>query len=156
MKKGILIATILTMAASLRAQDFSLAGGFRFWSHQGVSIKAHTFGNNVAEGMLGFNEDGFIVTGLLEHYKPISHHSGWWWYYGFGAHVGTWRNDFNFLFLNRSRRYSIGGDAILGIEYSLKQLPFSFSMDWKPSVNVLSRGFPGAGGVGLSIRYLIR
>ena len=75
------------------------------------------------------------------------------WYAGFGAHIGFW--DGNNTRWGDDRSYTvIGLDGILGLEYNFTEIPVNFSIDWKPSFNLVGySGFWGDGGA-LSIRYI--
>ena len=36
------------------------------------------------------------------------------------------------MLFNRTSDFSIGGDAIIGYEYTFPTLPLNFTLDWKP------------------------
>ena len=63
-------------------------------------------------------------------------------YLGGGAFGGQWDEEF-----------SLGVAAVAGIEYTLRDLPLNFSLDWKPMLNIYAVFEPDWLDFGLSIRY---
>ena len=51
---------------------------------------------------------------------------------------------------------AIGIDGIIGLEYTFDEVPFSISLDWKPTFNIAEHAAFLADEAGLSIRYVIK
>ena len=62
--------------------------------------------------------------------------------WGGGGFGGDWDEEF-----------SLGVAAVAGIEYTLRDLPLNFSLDWKPMLNLYAVFEPDLLDFGLSIRY---
>ncbi len=153
MKKTLLLAIVIMTASWTMAQDYKNALGIRGGSPSGLTFKHFLNGSNAIEGILGIHSGGFQLVGLYEIHANAFDVAKLNWYYGGGAHVGAF---------NGSRRYRgyyptsgyvmIGADGIVGLEYTLTEIPINFSLDLKPTINLVSyTGFWIDGG--LSIRY---
>jgi hypothetical protein len=155
MKKTFLIlALVVTIGFSARAQDYQTSLGLRAGVPYGVTIKHFLDKYNALEGILAARYQGFIITGLWESEHWTGHYPGLNWYYGGGAHVGFWSNGTN---PNINSNYSgavIGIDGVLGLEYTFDDIPLNLSLDLLPTVNLI--GYTGWGGINgaLSIRYV--
>jgi len=93
------------------------------------------------------------MTGLYEIHARAFDVRGLNWFYGVGAHIGQWNDDYPLLD-ERGSYAVVGVDGIIGLEYEIEEIPFTLSADWKPSLNLVGyTGFVGFGGA-LSIRYV--
>jgi len=154
---------------------YTTAVGVRAGWEGGITFK-HFIKNNAAlEGILsrGWGYGGFRITGLYEIHKNAFDVPRLNWFYGLGAHVGSygeryWKGDRDDdcdrdgYYYDDGKRYScgrsrmvIGIDAILGIEYHLKEIPFTVGFDIKPFFDLYGRGDHFGDGA-LSIRYVIK
>lgn len=154
MKKNIVMSILAIITISFAtAQDYKTGIGVRGGFYNGVTIKHFTSEKVSLEAIISSRWRGFNVTGLYEINNKTSI-DRLNWYFGAGAHIGFW-NGSNVKWANDNRDYTvIGVDAILGLEYNFKQIPFNLSIDWKPAMNLFGyNGFWGDGGA-FSFRYI--
>jgi len=153
MKKLILSAILSLMATGVFAQGYQTGVGVRGGYISGVTLK-HFIEEPVAlEGILSFGRWGFNITGLYEIHARAFDVQGLNWFYGGGAHIGQWNDDYPLLD-ERGNYAVVGVDGIIGLEYEIEEIPFTLSADWKPSLNFIGySGFVGFGGA-FSIRYV--
>ncbi|MDZ7742124.1 MAG: hypothetical protein U5Q03_10320 [Bacteroidota bacterium] len=163
MKKGLILSCfIMILAGRTIAQDYYRTGiGARMGSGFGLTVKHFTSRNTALEGIVVFRWKGINITGLYEYERIAFNVPGLSWYVGGGGHLGIWSNyDESATWWDREAHPNgytiIGADFILGIEYTVKDFPVNFSVDWKPAINLI--GYPGVWlNVGaLSIRYGLR
>ncbi len=143
--KKIIMAAIFTLcmgAASAQSYNFGLGlrgGGIA----SGLDARYNLDPKNSIEAILSCSE-GISLYGLYERNIPVIGR-GWTFYYGAGAHAGTWRWG--------GREFSVGIDAIGGLEYALREAPIAFSLDYKPCFNFTGKeGFRMA-DLGFSAKY---
>jgi len=144
MKK--LITTVIValfVSAAAFSQDYSSSIGLRGGLGNGVTFKTFMSGTHAFEAIFSAFDESLYITGLLEiHNSTNVDRLNWYW--GFGAHLGladSW--------------VGIGADGIIGIEYSLTEIPVNLGIDWKPAFNVIGGSSFHAGSGGVSIRYII-
>ena len=154
MKKLLLISAITLMYFNINAQDYTSAVGLRGGFARGLTYK-HFISERVGlEGILMSRYRGINLTGLIEFHNEAFKTDGLKWYWGLGGHLGYYNNDYYSYYSTNGYTAIIGVDAILGIEYSLKDYPFYISLDWKPTYNLFGGyHFNGDSGA-ISIRYL--
>lgn len=131
--KQVVLLLFFVLGISLQAQDkhaLGIRGGF----NNGLTYRNYASSSKAYEFILSPRWGGWSITGLIEYYNPLGSEPGLTWFYGFGAHVGTYRtgkpnvpaaND-NLLF---------GVDGIIGIDYKFQKVPLNISLDAKPEFN---------------------
>ena len=145
----------LIMVFGSFAQDYKTGVGIRYGWGKGLTVK-HFLGEKVAlEGILNSQWKGFSLTGLLEFHKPLLDIEHLNWYYGGGGHIGWWDGKYDYKpQFDDGSNTGIGLVGVVGVELNLGFIPINFSVDWKPSLNLVgASGFWGDGGA-LSIRYI--
>lgn len=129
--RKIAVAIIILFASItlVSAQDYNWAVGGRFGGEMsGVTVKHNFDASNALETILAIPyDDGFAATLLYEKHVPVIG-PGFNFYYGAGAHVGKW-----------DKKFSFGGDVIIGLDYKIKNAPVALSIDYKPVFNIVSR-----------------
>ena len=169
-KKLIKIICILVFFTSIKsiAQPFQTGIGLRMGGiSSGITVKHFISSTSAIEGILGFGRHSFSVTGLFEKHTPFPNAEGLTWFYGGGAHVGFFNNDYRYdyfyykshhnkvyVFQDGDSNFSLGGDFIIGLDYKFKNAPVNLSLDVKPFVDIL----PGVYGYwegALSIRFTL-
>ncbi len=138
------------------AQDYKFSAGLRAGMANGITGKYFFSKNEAVEGLLYFRWKGIGLGGLYELHTRAFELPQLNWYYGGGAHVGIWHGDPKFRYLDEDRAYTVVGvDGIIGMEYTIKEIPFNISIDWKPSLNFI--GYTGLffDEFGISVRYII-
>lgn len=138
MKKITLITLLFISALSITAQDYKSALGLRVnhW-YGGLTYKYFISSTTAWDLTLStdFN-NGATVTALYEKHVPIADAPGLSWYYGPGFHVGLWGSGDN-------ASIDLGIDGVIGLEYSVQEIPFAFSLDYIPSINLRISDFDG-------------
>ncbi len=124
-----LVAMVFLTVSAVSAQDYKWAVGARFGGELGgATVKYNIDGVNALEAILATPWDnGFLATVLYERNIPVIA-EGFHMYYGGGGHIGDW-----------SKKFAIGVDGILGLEYRIKDIPLAVSVDYKPVFNIGSR-----------------
>lgn len=135
------------------ASDYNNGIGVRGGISYGVTFKSFIEKDVALEGIVLLREKGFIITGLYEVHKSVFKLNRLNWYYGFGIHVGFWNgNDVKWI-NDKDDHTVIGIDGIIGLEYTIKEIPFCISLDWKPAVHIFGASHFFADDGGISIRY---
>ena len=152
MKKLFLLAAIVAFTSlKMNAQDYNWAAGVRLSDFMGgISIKKSINEKDKIEGILAIPYwHGGNLTGLYER-DILKIDERLQLFCGAGTHVGNWK----YKSKDENKNYFfIGVDVIAGIEYTFSTIPFSFSIDYKPSFNIAGHsGFNFAGG-GIALRY---
>ena len=130
MKKLYILAFILMLTAgAASAQNNKWAIGVRGGvTTSGITFKYNRAPGSAIEGILTIPYDGgFTAIGLYEWRMPVIT-EGFTFYYGAGAHIGAWDGEF-----------SLGADAIVGLEYKIPSVPLALSVDYKPAINLVQK-----------------
>jgi len=181
---NLLILTLLIcLNKSLFSQDFKGGDGYKSsvgvitGTDLGLTFKHFLSDKMAFEGILstGLFYNSNKITGLIEFHKPFDDVDGLNWLFGAGMHFGSHNYSYygyygynsyyggyydkngNFHSSNgtyKSRYYSVGIDAILGIEYDLANYPFTFQFQIKPFFDFVNRG-SNFFDTSISIRYII-
>jgi hypothetical protein len=162
MKKSFFITIFfLVSILSLNAQDYKTSLGLRAglppFALSGVTIKHFLDKTSAVEGIVAFNYNGIVATGLFQNEHWTGIYPGINWYWGLGAHVGIWGSGDN-RYINSSSTFKggsmLGVDGILGVEYTFDEIPLNLSVDILPTVNVI--GYQGWNpfNAAVSVRYV--
>lgn len=140
-----LIATftvLLFFTAS--AQEKKVQAGIRMGVTSGFTGRVINSDMWSLEGMIGFRSGGAQLYGLLEKHKQLDfpRTDRFSLYYGGGAHFGFvgyhkyYAHEYydHYDYWDRYGNYGVafGIDAVLGMEYSLRSVPITFGVDYKP------------------------
>lgn len=157
-RKLIGLSFVLFFALPAIAQDYQSAVGLRIGSTAGITVKHFVSPTTSFEGQLESIWQGVNVSGLLEFYQSAFDVPGFRFFGGFGAHFGSWKGYANHPWFYEDRNYHsvIGVDAILGFEYTFKEIPLNLGLDWKPGFNITDAPGPWIDNLGLSIRFAIQ
>jgi hypothetical protein len=133
------------------ANTYSKAIGVKMYPGA-ITFKKFNNQNTAIEAIGYFNLDGFSLTMLKEFHTPIIDVENLSWYYGYGAHLGIWSDEWkkNNVKTNNSN-IAVGLDGIIGLDYKFINAPFNFTIDWQPSFSIIQSYFNNQGGIG--IRY---
>ena len=148
----------------LQAQDYSTAIGFRTGTSHGITVKHFLDSKAAIEGILSTRWRGITITGLYEAHAPVWDTPRLNWYIGGGAHVGLYnygKDDEKKVKNNPcvddyDEHVLVGVDGIVGIEYTFKQLPLNFGLDWKPYFDIIDCTHFRADDISLSVRFGIK
>ena len=154
----ILVTLIVAISGITSAQDYETAIGLRGGLASGVTLKHFVASDLAVEGILTTHFRGLQITGLAEIHQPAFDVPGLAWFYGGGGHVGFYSYYEGHPWFSESytgSRGVIGVDGILGLEYTIQELPICLSIDLKPAFNLVGySGFVNGGGI--SARYTFR
>jgi hypothetical protein len=142
----LMLAVMLSMAfwqLELHAQPYNHAAGIRAGYSSGISYKGFKLHKMWAiEADFLYNRNGLNISALYEyHLEPFKSKRATI-YMGGGPFGGQWKEEF-----------SLGMSAVTGIEYTLRDQPLNFSLDWKPMLNLYALFEPDLLDFGLSVRY---
>lgn len=139
------------------AQYYKTALGLRLGASNGITAKHFISETSALEGLLYFRWEGFAVTGLYELNGNAFDTDGLNWYFGGGGHIGFWDNDRPpWHDPDNDSEVFIGGDLILGLEYTFEEIPLNLALDWKPGFNIIGDQSFWADDVALSVRFAFR
>ncbi len=142
----ILLVLMLSLApglSQLKAQPYRHAAGIRAGYSSGISYKGFRLHRMWAiEVDVLYNRNGFNLGALYEYHLEPFKSKRTFVYLGAGAFGGDWKEEL-----------SLGISAVAGIEYTLRDLPLNFSIDWKPMLNIHALFEPDLLDFGLSVRY---
>ena len=137
------ILSFTSWKEDLSAQPYDHAAGIRAGYSSGITYKGFRLHKMWAiEADLLYNRHGFNLGALYEQHLEPFHNKRTFVYLGAGVFGGDWEKEF-----------SAGIAAVAGIEYTLRDLPLNFSLDWKPMLNIYAKLEPDFLDFGLSIRY---
>lgn len=161
MRKIFLLSVVLSfLGVRASAQHaYKVGVGVRLNYGYGLSIKYNMTQKKSVEGIVYTRWKGINITGLYQIHAPAFKTAGWRWYYGVGGHIGFWRDGPRYgnpWFDNPNAYTVIGGDGILGLEYTFKEIPLNLSLDWKPAINLI--GYQGLwlDDVAVTARFAIK
>lgn len=153
--KLLILVFLLMGSTTLFAQDYKKAIGFRGGFPTAITGKYFVNKTDAIEGLLSGYRGGFEVTGLYEKHANAFDIPYLNWYYGAGGHIGAFDGDIarpGYYFDGRGRGFTIGLDAILGLEYTLTEIPFVIGVDMKPTFDFAPNPGLWFGG-GFSFRF---
>lgn len=160
---GLWIGMMFIISSPLLAQSYGTSAGIRMGSNKhyrtfGVSVQQRVLKDITLEGIIQSDFSNNHTAHLLveKHSRIISKRFNY--YYGAGMSIGSEES----LVKNPetkeiTRTYGNGtlnADLIIGIEMTM--LRTNFSLDYKPSVNIIGNRRPWyAGQIGISARHVI-
>lgn len=143
--RKILSLIVLIWAGSLgiSAQPYEHSVGVRAGYSSGISYKGF-FRHRMAavEASILYNRHGFGINAIYEYHLEPFRNKRLLVYLGGGAFGGGWDEEL-----------SLGIAGIAGIEYTLRDVPLNFSLDWKPMLNLYRNFQEDLVDFGVSIRY---
>lgn len=128
--------------------------GIRVSVAGGLSYKLMLDEQYGGEFIVSVRDGGILLSPLAEIHHPFQEGSPWNVYYGGGPH----------FYIDATNNFGgahssvLGLSAIGGIEYNLykiKEIPFQFSLDWKPTYNFINHHNIWLDDVALSIRFIL-
>ena len=152
-----------------KAQYYEHSAGIRLGGSYGLTYKKFFNETDAVEFLLGGREDGLQVTATYQFNKPLnlSRNETFFLYYGAGGHIGYEKYptkslyDFpsppssEFYYSNKSY-FSMGIDAIVGIEYRLLTVPLTIGLDIKPYFSYIGYRYTRTNfwDTSLSVKYV--
>jgi hypothetical protein len=176
MKKKItfisLIIILITTTLS-NAQPYNTGIGLRLGgSSSGITVKHFTGSSTALEGIVSFWSHSLFITGLYEKHIEFPNAEGLSWFYGGGAHIGFFSDDYHYGYFyyhkhkhghdydeiyyidnpDYDSNLSFGLDFILGLDYKFKNTPIDLSLDVKPFIDI-APGVYGYWDGALTVRF---
>lgn len=151
MKKTILLVFVVcSLVLNVQAQkNYNTGVGLKFGLPSGINVK-HFVGETAAvEGVLGWWNYGWALTGYYEIHNAVFDNPDFVLYYGPGAHIGTYDHG------KYNNDLILGVDGIIGVEYTIPNAPITFGLDLAPGLN-FAPDIDLWLGTGLSIRYVFK
>jgi len=131
------------------AQQYNRSAGIRIGGTSGVTYKKFIVEEESLELILSGRNNGIQLTTLYLFHHPmqISFNENFYFYYGVGGHLGMeqfdqyekvlFNDDPNNFFYSEKQYFTVGIDAMAGIEYRMFSVPITLSLDIKPYVNYI-------------------
>lgn len=162
MKKGLILTMLISLviSSSYAQVAYKNAVGLRLGDASGITFKHQKNSTTAIEGILHsvFYGRGLSVTALYEKNLTVFDDKNFQCFYGAGGHIGFYSSGiYQTRFGNTTYVYStssatLGLDAILGLEWKIPEIPFTASVDIKPTFEIY-RPIGGFLQGGFSIRY---
>lgn len=143
-RKYAYITFFMLCSASLFSQDYKSAAGLRAGLPTGINYKTFIAHDRALEGILSAYKGGFELTALYELHDQGFDIPYLKIYYGSGVHLGSFSNTVllpGYYNNKRGRGLIAGLDAILGLEYTLTDIPFVVGVDLKPALDLSPHTF---------------
>lgn len=154
----LLLLPLMMLSRNEVKAQYQTALGVRAALALGLTVKHHLDDVNALEGIVQTRWGGILITGLYEIHFPAFQTSGLRWYLGGGAHVGVWGNNSGSPWFadngNGDGGSVIGVDGIIGLEYTLEDVPINLSIDYKPTFNFVPQTYFNSDNGAISIRYV--
>ncbi|WKK74990.1 hypothetical protein QYS49_25585 [Marivirga salinae] len=153
--KLLILVFVLMGSTSIFAQDYKTAIGVRGGFPTAITVKHFISKTDALEGLVSGYRGGFEFTGLYQKHANAFDVPYLNWYYGAGAHIGVFDETIvrpNYYFDGRGRGFTVGVDGILGLEYTLTEIPFVIGIDMKPTFDFAPEPGLWFGG-GVSFRF---
>ena len=162
-----LLIFLFLLSGPLFSQDYSTAIGLRLGPYYGLTVKHFIASDRALEGILATRRGGFGITGLYEIHRPAFQTERLKAFTGFGGHLNVfdhgdrryWEwdddDDNNRNFNAGDTRLALGVDFIIGLEYTLTDLPINIGLDWKPALNLIGDFGLSLNQLGASVRFVL-
>lgn len=155
--KRLLFIIMLVVSSSSFSQQYKTALGFKGGYPNFGSINVKHFFNspNAIEASLGGGRYHLWMQGLYERNYAIPKADGLDFYWGLGADLGFWTNNYHYYDKKHNKYYNgvWGGiDAVVGLEYTFPSIPFNIALDMGPTIRLFPYVGFGYNG-GLALRY---
>lgn len=150
-----LVAFFMAFSVAVSAQDYQNSIGVRlgsgYYDFFSASFKTFVTQPGAIELNLGIGGTvaytGVSLTGAYQHHFPIANVEGLQWYVGGGLMLSNTFSDWD-----DRRGFNVGIFPTGGADYKLKNAPFAFSADIRPTIQVVRghryhSGFYPHGGV---------
>lgn len=148
-----ILLVIAALSFSAQAQSYKTALGLRGGDPSGVDFKAFISSTNALELIAGTGYFGhnFSITGFYQWQKPTGWTPNLDWYIGPGAHVGFWNDYYRDEY---KTGVLVGVDGIVGLEYTLDDIPLNFAIGMGPTFQLTSGPGWYYWNGGFAVRYV--
>lgn len=162
-------AFIALISGSSIGQPYQTGLGLRFGGiMSGISVRHFVSPSGALEGLASFGRHAFMITGLYESFHPFPNAEGLSWFFGGGAHVGFFQDNYRYEYFyyksyknktikvieDGNEQFSFGGDFIIGLDYKFRNTPINISLDVKPMIDIVP-GFYSYWEGAISFRFTL-
>ena len=158
MKKYVLLLVTIIVYQTTQAQPqlYRTAVGLNAGYNYGITLKHFVSTKNAIEGIANFN----YGPGLTLLYEFNNRHpfdiDEMDWFFGFGGHAKYVNGRrANVFYPDKVSHLTLGVDAILGLEYTFKEIPLNLGINVKPEVNFTTDNLIWIDGA-ITIRYVLK
>ena len=153
---ALLLFTVF-IGISAKAQPYRTSAGLRLGFPYGFTVRHFIDRKNSLELIAAGNMRGFMFAGFIENENRTLIYPGVNWYWGPGIH-GGFVDVRRYPDIYAREDYAgpvMGIDAVLGVEYTFRDIPLNLSFDLMPSLNLA--GYTGWNGLNsaISVRYVL-
>jgi hypothetical protein len=151
------------LTTEVQAQYYLHSAGIRIGGSYGLTYKNFFNEKQAVEFLVGGREGGMHVTTTFQFNKPLnlSKNETFFLYYGGGGHIGFQDYAVKVLDTYTGFRYqnetffSMGVDAIIGLEYRFLTAPITIGLDIKPYFTFIGFRYTKANfwDASLSVKY---
>jgi len=139
----VLMISLVSSQLEVSAQPYNHAVGIRAGYSSGISYKGFRLHKMWAiEADVLYNRNGLNITALYEYHLEPFNTKRAFIYLGGGPFGGKWDDEI-----------SLGIAAMAGFEYTVRDLPLNFGIDWKPMLGLYTQLEQDLLDFGLAIRY---
>ncbi len=155
MKKFLVVLVALFLSITAFSQEYKNSIGVKLGYDMSIDYKHNLSESNfinTGTSFLFWGAFGLRAYGFYNWNFPIRSVDGLSWYVGPGAYVGFFMNS-QYLGFDGSI------NAMIGLEYKLRNIPLAFSFDWAPGLRITTYlphyvGFAyGCGGLGIKYTF---
>ena len=168
MKRLLLFLTMITTSVVAEAQHYEHSAGVRTGYTSAVTYKRFFSDEQAIEFMASGKNDGLQIATLYQFNRPmeVSFNDQFFVYYGIGASVGYQKYSGTYVeiipnpaqpfFYNRRTYFTMGIDALLGVEYRWLAVPITIGLDIKPQFEFIGMKYTETHfwDMGLSVKYV--
>ncbi len=148
----LIVLIIISLGNESFAQNIESQAGIRLGGTTALTYRKMFSNLEAFEVMMSGRERGLQITGLYEKHKPMAMSLGenFYGYYGFGAHLGYVQSEpvilrsdssgqfqYQIIDIRRKTFFTMGLDAIVGVEYHIYSIPMAIAVDFKPAVELI-------------------
>jgi hypothetical protein len=154
MKRSLIIMLFLAaVTLGAQAQSYKSAIGLRLGDPTGVTFKTFITKTNALELLMGTGYWGnnFAFAGYYEWQNATGWTPNLDWFAGPGVHIGFWNETYQEEY---SSGVLVGVDGVVGLEYTLEDIPLNFAFGVGPSIQFTGGPDPFYWNGGISVRYI--
>ncbi|WP_430973589.1 hypothetical protein [Sunxiuqinia rutila] len=157
----VLLFLVLTCCIGLKdgqaQRDYRTAIGFRAGPMAGLTVRQFVSSSQALELSIASRWNGSLYQAIYEVHNDLFKQKRFNWYYGGGAYIGHWnlKSNLHPWYSEDGKYTAFGINAIGGLEYCINDAPISFSLDWKPMLNMVNKFHFRTDDFGLTIRVFL-
>ena len=153
----VLLLMFLSVFANAQ-RDYTTSLGMSLGPFSGISAKHFVSDKNALEGVFAGRWSGSVALATFQRHQSAFNKERLFFYYGGGFHVGWWNLEKRIHpWFKATGDYTVFGlTTVGGIEYTVLSPWMTFSLDWKPLLNLTGYSGFHADGLSISIRFILQ